>query len=65
MLIVPLDILAGICFFIFEPLASVLFQLNDLLVALLSLIFQGMGNDFCTKGYTLCRCLWQYMSVSV
>ena len=29
LLIVPLDILAGICFFIFEPLASMLFQLND------------------------------------
>ena len=64
MLIVPLDILAGICFFIFEPLASMLFQLNDLVVALLSLIFQGIETVL-HHGYIPCRCLQWYMSVFV
>ena len=60
MLIVPLDILAGICFFIFEPLASMLFQLNDLVLALLSLIFQGMETIFAPRLHTLSMSLAVY-----
>lgn len=46
LLIVPLDILAGLSFFLFEPLSAVLFQLNDNLLALLLLIFRGIDALF-------------------
>lgn len=47
LLVVPLDVVAGLSFFVYEPLAGVLFQVNDLLlqglIGFLKLIDQGLS----------------------
>jgi competence protein ComEC len=45
-LIVPLDIIAALAFFIFEPLAAVLFQLNDVLLGLLLAVLDRLEAIF-------------------
>lgn len=45
-LIVPLDILATLCFFLFKPLATVFFQLNDVLIGFLLAMLQLLDRLF-------------------
>ena len=44
--VVPLDILAALAYFIFEPLSSALFQLNDLFIELLHVVLYGLDRIF-------------------
>ena len=44
--IVPLDILAALGYFIFEPLGSIIFQINDLCIAILLMFMQILDHVF-------------------
>lgn len=46
LIIVPLDVLAGMSYFLFEPLSQLFFQINSLCIGLLLIIMNGMDYIF-------------------
>ena len=61
--IVPFTILAGIAYFIFEPLSSVLFQLNDWMLSLLLWCINLLDTLFAPQLYAFYLNVWVLCSL--
>jgi competence protein ComEC len=61
--IVPLDIIATLCYFIFEPLGSLIFQINDGCVSILLIFMQGLDQLFSPALQPIAMNIWVWLSL--
>lgn len=62
-LVVPLEIIAGISYFIFSPLSEFLFQVNDVLLSGLMLIITLLDQSFTAQLYRISYHGWPLVSL--
>lgn len=58
LVIVPLDIIAAFTYFIFKPLGSLIFQINDLCVSFLLVFMQGLDHVFSPQLQPIAMSFW-------
>jgi competence protein ComEC len=61
--IVPLDVIAALCYFIFEPLGSLIFQINDLCLSALLIFMQGLDHLFLPALQPMAMNIWVLLSL--
>ena len=63
LLIVPLDIIAALCYFIFEPLGGLVFQINDLCISGLLIFIQWLDWIFSPTLRPIAMNTWTLLSL--
>ena len=63
LVIVPLDIIAGISYFIFEPLSALVFQINDGMLSLLLFFIQSLETLFSPQLYPIYLNIWEILGI--
>ena len=63
LVIVPLDIIAALSYFIFEPFGSLIFQLNDLCVSILLILMQALDTLFSPELQPIAMNFWVILSL--
>lgn len=63
LVVVPLDIIAACCYFIFQPLAALIFQINDVCLSLLLLLLNGLDGIFSARLQPVAMNFWLLLSV--
>jgi competence protein ComEC len=61
--IVPLDVIAALCYFIFEPLGSLIFQINDEGISALLILMQGLEHLFSPALQPMAMNIWVLLSL--
>ncbi len=64
LLVVPLDVLAGLSFFIFEPLASFLLQINDRIIGVLLALLNMIEAIFSPQLHAVALNFWAWLALS-
>ncbi|WP_425915291.1 DNA internalization-related competence protein ComEC/Rec2 [Acinetobacter sp. TSRC1-2] len=59
--IVPLDVIAALCYFIFEPLGSLIFQINDLCVSALLIFMHSLDQLFSPVLQPIAMNIWVWL----
>nr|WP_228259962.1 DNA internalization-related competence protein ComEC/Rec2 [Acinetobacter sp. ANC 4779] len=62
-IIVPLDVIAALCYFIFEPLGSLIFQINDLCLSILLIFMHGLDQIFSPALQPVTMSFWMLLSL--
>ena len=63
MVIVPLDVIAALCYFIFEPLGSLIFQINDGCLSVLLIFMQLLDRLFSPELQPVAMNFWMLFSL--
>ena len=63
MVIVPLDVIAALCYFIFEPLGSLIFQINDGCLSVLLIFMQLLDRLFSPALQPVAMNFWMLLSL--
>ena len=63
MVIVPLDVIAALCYFIFEPLGSLIFQINDGCLSVLLIFMQLLDQLFSPALQPVAMNFWMLLSL--
>lgn len=63
LVIVPLDILAGISYLFFEPLSRLFFQINDVMIAVLMWVLQCLDAVFSPQLYPIYLSIWGILGI--
>ena len=63
MVIVPLDVIAALCYFIFEPLGSLIFQINDGCLSVLLIFMQLLDRLFSPSLQPVAMNFWMLLSL--
>lgn len=61
--IVPLDVIAALCYFIFEPLGSLIFQINNGCLSVLLIFMQGLDQIFSPVLQPIAMSFWMLLSL--
>ena len=63
MVIVPLDVIAALCYFIFEPLGNLIFQINDRCLSVLLIFMQLLDRLFSPALQPVAMNFWMLLSL--
>lgn len=64
-IIVPLDMIAAVCYFIFEPVGSLIFQINDGCLSILLIFMQGLDWLFSPALQPVAMSFWVLLSLGL